>query len=81
MDTEEARRRIDARWRKERGAVGRHVDSVIKRAEVLTDDERKRLAEALVIGSRAEQGLPPTVEDPAVLAEVARIISRTSVTP
>lgn len=81
LDTEEARRRIEARWANERGAVGRHVDSVIKRAKVLTDTERRRLAVALVERSTEAQQLPQHVEDPAVIAQVAGIVAPGRETP
>ena len=37
--TEEARQLADRRHSHERGAVSRHVDSVVKRAGVLTDEQ------------------------------------------
>ncbi len=73
--TEEARQLADRRHSHERGAVSRHVDSVVKRAGVLTDEERTRLAVALVARTRAAQQLPEHVEDPAVLVTVANIIA------
>jgi hypothetical protein len=76
----EARELANRRHAHERGAVARHVDSVVKRAGVLTDDERCRIAVALVTSSRAAQGLPATVEDPAALATVAAVISKAGTT-
>ena len=46
-DPDDLRRVANARWANERGNVGKHVGSVVKRWRVLTPDERARLADAL----------------------------------
>jgi hypothetical protein len=63
------------RWKHERGAVGRHVVSVVKRYRVWTDDETKAIGAALAERSRRDQGLPPTIEVEAALDRIAAILA------
>jgi hypothetical protein len=75
MPSAEARALANRRYANERGAVGRHVVSVVKRYRVWTDEETAAIAAAIGERTRSDQGLPPSVVDPAVLAKVAAILT------
>jgi hypothetical protein len=77
LPSEEARRIANIRHSRTRGRLPLYLNSVINRAALLTDDERLRLAAALVVTrSRSAQGLPDHIEDPSALQKVSDIVAK-----
>lgn len=61
------------RWALDATGVDQLITRVGRRLPAMSAEQRDRLT-ALVQESRARQGLPPRVEDPAVLATAAALV-------